>query len=175
MRELRKTSGRIEEVKKGKLVKPNPVDKELKRLAKVEERTDFLIKKSESRKNKKEDNGSLTTNEHVINNKLTTNEHFQLMVSRKKEASHIEYLCLKGLPKQIMAEIRNNLRYDETIKAYVAFLETEKIKQITGKSANHIAVQIMRMVEQGFFEILHSTKNGTRLISVNAKILGITQ
>jgi hypothetical protein len=156
-------------IKKGDLTIPvSKLESADKKLKLIQEKTDKIIERVEKRNNRK-----LVDNEQVINNKLTPNEHFRLFASRKKTASFFEYQCLKGLPKLIMAEIKKNVVYDQSKDVYTSFLDTEILKQSSGKSANHIAVQIGRMIEQGFFEVVYSTKSGSRIVKIDPEIIGI--
>lgn len=146
---------------KGELCKPESSHLVLdKKLEKIEIKTDKLIKKS-----KDIINSSLARREHVDNETLASNEQKRPIASKKK-ASAIEFYCLKGLPKIIVNTIKELAVYDKTMGKWVAVLDTETLRARSKKSANHIAVQLVRLQAQEWFTVMSSSNSGMRLVEI---------
>lgn len=162
MREIRLVRGvENEPVKKGELTKPeSKIERIDKQLEKIELKTDKLIAKSN-----KAMNTSLTSNEHIINKSLAHHEQ-KTRPATKKKASLIEYYSLKGLPKIIVNSVKQKAQYEPTLKKWIAVIDTEDLKEKSKKSPNHIAVQILRLQEQDWFQVLNSTNSGMRVVEI---------
>jgi hypothetical protein len=163
---LQKLAGDLEKtkpaIKKGELTKPeSKIERIDKKLEKIELKTDKLIAKSN-----KGINMSLTRHEHVISTSLTSHEQ-KTRGTSKKIASLVEYYSLKGLPKIIVNAVKQQAQYETNLKKWIAVIDTEDLKEKSKKSPNHIAVQILRLQEQNWFQVLNSTNSGMRVIEIS--------
>jgi succinate dehydrogenase/fumarate reductase flavoprotein subunit len=187
MREIRLVRGvekelpkKEAEVQKGELKKQEAPAKKLDaRMEKIEKRTDHLLNKAQSQEAKKleriEDlNHSVSPKNHEkITESITQAyvEHSQSVaepyVKRsliKRRASYIEFLCMKGIKKQILLSIKENAFQEDGL--WQSILNTDDIEQRTGSKASIIRDAIYRMKEEGWFEIIHSSNSGSRLLKI---------
>lgn len=166
MREIRLVRGVEKEVlkeieiPKGKLTRAEPQAEKLDaRMAKVEKRTDFLIQKA---KRKKVESPQVKTHR----------EHFGRTA---KTPSLLEFYCLKGLPKIILRHIQEKVVFDENLQKWISIIDTEDLKSLSGKTASHLSVQILRLEKQGWFELLMSNNAGVRVIQINPETFPVKQ
>jgi hypothetical protein len=146
------------------LEKADSLKKTDAKLEKVETRTGQLIEKS-----KKRELRSLQ-----IKNKspqvTTHQEQILLSAKTKKEASLIEFHCLRGLPKSIIIHIQERANLDSQLQKWISVIDTEELKLITKKTASHLSVQLLRLEKQGWFQILKSNNAGVRVIEIDPSI-----
>lgn len=171
MREIRRVRGvENEPVKKGELKGPEEQLKKLdKKLEKVEIKTKQLIDKS-----KKQVINSLQIKN--ISPRITTyQEQIKHDAKSKKEASLVEFYCLKGLPKSIITHIKEKARHDDQLLKWISIIDTEELKLITKKTASHLSVQMLRLEKQGWFQILKSNNAGVRVLEIDPALYSIKQ
>jgi hypothetical protein len=156
-------------IKKGELKKPiEPLKKLDEQLEKVEIKTDRLIEK-----HKKQELRSIH-----IKNKSAQIESYQehnKHTAKAKEASLIEFHCLKGLPKSIINHIKEKATHDDQLQKWISIIDTEELKLITNKTASHLSVQMLRLEKQGWFQILKSNNAGVRVVEINPSVYPIKQ
>lgn len=155
--------------KKGEPRKPIERLKKLdKKLEKVEIKTDHLIEKHKKQELK---------SAHINNKSKQINTHQEQNrpIAKTKEASLIEFYCLKGLPKLIINHIKEKAGHDDQLQKWISIIDTEELKLITNKTASHLSVQILRLEKQGWFEILKSSNAGVRVVEINPSIYSIKQ
>lgn len=171
MREIRSVRG-IEkesnaELLKGELKKPvSPTEKLDTRMEKIEKRTDFLIEKS-----KKQELKSTQIKSKSIQINTDQEQNGRLA----KEPSLLEFYCLKGLPKIILRHIQDKTSFDDNLQKWISIIDTEDLKSLTGKTASHLSVQILRLEKQGWFELLRSNNAGVRVIQINPEAFPVKQ
>jgi AraC-like DNA-binding protein len=78
-------------------------------------------------------------------------------------------------PKKIPKQILNYVKEKHFIHNgdFFSLIDSYELSQRTGKSAHHLATQISRMEEQGWFKIIKSSSGGHRTIQINPEIYGI--
>jgi len=171
MREIRSVRG-IEkeshvELPKGELKKPvSPTEKLDTRMEKIEKRTDFLIEKSKKQELK---------STQVKSNSIQVNTGREQNGRSAKEPSLLEFYCLKGLPKIILRHIQDKTSFDDNLQKWISIIDTEDLKSLTGKTASHLSVQILRLEKQGWFELLRSNNAGVRVIQINPEAFPVKQ
>ena len=139
------------------------------KLEKIEIKTEHLIGKS-----KKQELRSL----QIKNKSPQINTHQEQIISSaqsKKEASLVEFHCLKGLPKSIIIHIREKANLDSQLQRWISVIDTEELKLITNKTASHLSVQLLRLEKQGWFKILKSNNAGVRVVEIDPSVYPIKQ
>jgi hypothetical protein len=147
------------EIQDGELQKPESLAKKLdSRMEKVENRTDFLIEKSKKQ---------LARSAQVKNMSALIDTHQEQKGRIAKEPSLLEFYCLKGLPKIILRHIQEKVVFSDELQKWISVIDTEDLKQISGKTASHLSVQILRLEKQGWFQLLKSNNAGVRVVQIN--------
>lgn len=82
----------------------------------------------------------------------------------KRRASYVEFLCMKGIKKQILLSIQEKAFQENG--EWLSILDTDDIEKRTGSKANIIRDAIYRMKEEGWFEIIHSSYSGSRILKI---------
>ena len=160
MRPLRQTSGRPpEEIKKGQLTIPDSlIEKIDKKLAKVEERTDFLLKKSVAK----------SSPNHAQSIPQQSPNHTQTLPNLRRDVSHITYLCMpdRKVPKQILKHVEASIFEEDSL--YFAIIDSYKLLEEINpkKSAHFLSKTIHRLRDEGWFEIISSNSSGYRLLKI---------
>lgn len=162
-----------EAVKKGDLTKPitniERVDNNLKR---IQEKTDRILERAD--KSQQFISKSLTNHLHIENTSPTDHQQ-KRNIESKKTASTVELHCLKGLPKLIIANVKQNARYDTYLDKWISILDTDELKILTNKSAKHISVQVLRLEKQKWFKILKSNNAGARVLEILPEIYSLNR
>lgn len=156
-------------IKKGELKKPiEPLKKLDEKLEKVEIKTDRLIEKYKKQELK---------SAHIKNKsaQIKTHQEHNKHTAKTKEASLIEFHCLKGLPKSIINHIKEKAVHDNQLQKWISIIDTEDLKLITNKTASHLSVQILRLEKQGWFQILKSNNAGVRVVEIDPSAYPIKQ
>lgn len=187
MREIRLVRGvekeipnKEAELPRGELKKQeSAVEKLDARMEKIEKKTDVLLEKAQAREAKKLlelealDDKELTKSQKNSEESIaqTYVEHSQdiaeAYVKRsliKRRASYIEFLCMKGIKKQILLSIQEKAFQENGV--WMSILNTNDIEKKTGSKANIIRDAIYRMKEEGWFEIIHSSYSGSRVLKI---------
>jgi hypothetical protein len=175
MREIRLVRGvekeapdKKEEVFRGEIKPPKSSSEKLdERMEKLEKKTQKIIDRAEiqrvkSAQIKNKSKQIDTDQEHIA----TDQEQFSRTA---REPTLIDYYCLRGLPKLILGYFQVNAKYDEHLKQWIAVVDTENLKTLTGKTASHLSVQILRLEKQGWFKLIQSSNSGLRVIKINPK------
>jgi hypothetical protein len=150
------------EILKGELTKPDPIKKEIKRLDKVVEKTDRLLKKHSDRVARATAKSSKA---------VATPSPKRSQIKRR--ASHMEYMCLKGIKKAVLENIKKNSFKDEG--TWKSIIDTEEIKEKINKTSNLIRDAIYRMKEEEWYEVIHSSQSGRRIVEINPNHYGIKE
>jgi hypothetical protein len=146
-------------------VKTEKLEKSAKKWGKIEEKTSKLIKKSEARKKRKAE--SLTDHIRVANKSPPYRQQI------RREPSFLEFQCLKGVTRAVAFHVRDKATKNFDGE-YFSIINTDELKEITGKSAKHISTTILRLEEQGWFSLENSSNAGMRAIKIsNPLIFGI--
>lgn len=146
-------------------VKAEKLEKSAKRWGEIEEKTSKLIKKSDARIKRKAE--SLTDHPQVAYVSPTDRQQI------RREPSFLEFQCLKGVTRAVAFHIRDKAAKDLDGE-YFSIINTDELKEITGKSAKHISTTILRLEEQGWFSLENSSNAGMRAIKIsNPLIFGI--
>ena len=156
-------------IKKGELKKPiEPLKKLDEKLEKVEIKTDQLIEKHKKQELK---------STHIKNKsaQVETRQEHNKHIAKTKEASLIEFHCLKGLPKSIINHIKEKAVHDDQLQKWISIIDTEELKLITNKTASHLSVQMLRLEKQGWFQILKSNNAGVRVVEIDPSVYPIKQ
>jgi len=156
-------------IKKGELKKPiEPLKNLDEKLEKVEIKTDRLIEKHKKQELK---------SKHIKNKsaQIETRQEQKKYTAKTKEASLIEFHCLKGLPKSIINHIKEKAVHDNQLQRWISIIDTEELKLITNKTASHLSVQMLRLEKQGWFQILKSNNAGVRVVEIDPSIYPIKQ
>ena len=173
MRKLHRVRGeeiepQINNALKGQLSIPDSqVERKDKKLKKIEEHTDKLIEKSKQIASR-----SQARQEHIPS-KSQADRKQNKRDPQKKVASLIEFHCLKGLPKIILKHIQKSIQYDDSLKIWMAVIDTQELHLITNKNPNHLSNALLRLEAQGWFEILRASNNGTRVLSIDPSLYSI--
>lgn len=160
MRELRNVRGvENEPVKKSELKKPeSKVEKIDKKLAKIEERTDYLIAKAANTALPK---ATPTTPKP---SPIGT----QNLPNLKRDISFITYLCMpdRKVPKQILKHIEASI-FEENGEFFSIIDSYKLLEEINPKkSAHFLSKTIHRLRDEGWFEIIKSNSSGYRLLKI---------
>jgi hypothetical protein len=156
-------------VKKGELKKPiEPLKKLDEKLEKIEIKTDRLIEKHKKQ-------GLKSAQVKNKSKQVDTYQEQNIHIAKTKEASLIEFHCLKGLPKSIINHIKEKAGLDDQLQKWISIIDTEELKLITNKTASHLSVQMLRLEKQGWFQILKSNNAGVRVIEIDPSIYPIKQ
>jgi hypothetical protein len=176
MREIRLVRGvenelskKETEIHKGDLKKQEAPAKKLDaRMEKIEKRTDHLLNKAQTQEAKKIERIEVLNN--LVLPAIPENSAegiAEAYVKRsliKRRASYIEFLCMKGIKKQILLSIKENAFQENG--QWLSVLNTADIEQRTSSKASIIRDAIYRMKEEGWFEIIHSSNSGSRLLKI---------
>lgn len=147
------------------LARKKIISKKMKALDKIDKKTSGLIEKSRQKERSREGVLIKTSSEQM--NKIIEKEEGKIRASREpRRASYHEYLTLKGVPKIVMNEIKEKAHYSNELKKWIAIIDTDNLTIKSKKPARHISIQIYRMQKQGWFQIIHSSTNGTRLLEI---------
>jgi hypothetical protein len=169
---LEDEKGQDTEVRRGELknpeslaVKAEKLEKSAKKWGKVEEKTSNLIKKSDARIKRRAE----STTDHLQVAHISTTDRQRT----RRDPSFLEFQCLKGVTRAVAFHVR-----DKATKSfdgeYFSIINTDELKEITGKSAKHISTTILRLEEQGWFSLENSSNAGMRAIKIsNPLIFGI--
>lgn len=147
---------------KGELKKPNPIEKELSRLEKIEIKTDKLIQQSANRNEntvaKASPDHSLTVAKASSNRSLKINT-----------ASYVDFLIMKGIKKVILKEIEKNIFKENS--EYFSFIDTEMIKKENNIPSNILRDAISKLKKENWFEPIkqHYTKRLVKIEIQNYK------
>jgi hypothetical protein len=166
MREIRLVRGVEKEspkqeidIPRGELKKPkNSVDTIVAKMEKIEKRTEHLLEKAKKQSIK---------SPQIKNESKQVKTHQEQFNRTAKEASLLEFYCLKGLPKIILRHIHEKCSFDESLGKWISIIDTEDLKNISNKTASHLSVQILRLEKQGWFKLLKSNNAGVRVMEVN--------
>lgn len=187
MREIRLVRGVEKEIPKkeaelprGELKKQeSAVEKLDARMEKIEKKTDVLLEKAQAREAKKLiELEALNDKELMKSQKISKESIAQTYVDHsqgvaesyvkrsliKRRASYVEFLCMKGIKKQILISIREKAFQENGV--WMSILDTNDIEKKTGSKANIIRDAIYRMKEEGWFEIIHSSYSGSRVLKI---------
>lgn len=156
-------------IEKGELKKAiEPLKKLDEKLEKIEIKTDRLIEKH----NKQELKSTHIKNKST---QLASHQEQNKHIAKTKEASLIEFYCLKGLPKSIINHIKEKATHDDQLQKWISIIDTEELKLITNKTASHLSVQMLRLEKQGWFQILKSNNAGVRVVEIDPSVYPIKQ
>jgi pyruvate carboxylase len=181
MREIRlvrgvekETPDKKEEVFRGEIKQPKSFSEKLdEQMKKVELKTQKLIDKAENQKVKsaqiKNKSKQIDTHQEHIKSDQEQN------LRKAKELTIIDYYCLRGLPKKILGYFQSSANFDEQLNQWIAVIDTEQLKILTGKTASHLSVQILRLEKQGWFQLIQSSNSGIRVIQINPQAFPINQ
>lgn len=161
MRPLRQTSGRPpEEIKKGQLTIPDSlIEKIDKQLAKVEERTDFLLNKATLK----------SSPNHAQTIPKPSPISTQSLPDLKRDVSYVTYLCMpdRKVPKQILKHVEASI-FEEDGKFFAIIDSYRLLEEINPKkSAHFLSKTIHRLRDEGWFEIVISNSSGYRLLKID--------
>lgn len=181
MREIRLVRGvekespeKAEEVFKGPLKKPMTSTEKLDaKMEKVEKHTQELLTKAENRREKSE--AIKNKSKQLPTDQEQVDTHQEQLSRATKIPTIYDFYCLKGLPKKILGHFKTSAQYDEQLGQWIAVVDTEQLKEITGKTASHLSVQILRLEKQGWFKLLQSSNSGMRVIQINPEAFPVKQ
>ena len=128
-----------------------------KKWAKVESKTEKLLVKAEKRNAK-------SIAEAYVEHSQDVAETYVKRSLIKRRASYIEFLCMKGIKKQILLSVKEKAFQENG--EWLSILDTDDIEKRTGSKANIIRDAIYRMKEEGWFEIIHSSYSGSRILKI---------
>lgn len=128
-----------------------------KKWAKIESKTEKLLVKAEKRNAKNVAEAYVNHSQHVA-------ETYVKRSLIKRRASYIEFLCMKGIKKQILLSVQEKAFQENG--EWLSILDTDDIEKRTGSKANIIRDAIYRMKEEGWFEIIHSSYSGSRILKI---------
>ena len=128
-----------------------------KKWAKIESKTDQLLIKAEKKSAK---NVAVA----YVNHSSSIAEAYVKRSLIKRRASYVEFLCMKGIKKQILLSIQEKAFQENG--EWLSILDTDDIEKRTGSKANIIRDAIYRMKEEGWFEIIHSSYSGSRILKI---------
>ena len=128
-----------------------------KKWAKVESKTEKLLVKAEKR-------NARSIAEAYVNHSQDVAEQYVKRSLIKRRASYIEFLCMKGIKKQILLSVKEKAFQENG--EWLSILDTDDIEKRTGSKANIIRDAIYRMKEEGWFEIIHSSYSGSRILKI---------
>lgn len=131
-----------------------------KKWAKLEEKTEKLLAKADKKATK-------SIAESYVKHSQDVAETYVKRSLIKRRASYIEFLCMKGIKKEILLSIKEKAFQEGS--EWFSMLDTSDIEARTGSKANIIRDAIYRMKEEGWFEIIHSSYNGSRLLKISAE------
>lgn len=187
------------ELKKGELVKPDPLQKADKKLEGIEKKTQALLDKAEQRIKRKEfgakptivtDKSQLPTvkiddslsrkiSDNIYGPKTTESPQHpspkttQTLQQSKYVASYFDYLSMprKKLPKQILDYVKE--KYFEFKGENYSSIDTFELIELTKKSAHQLSNAIARLEERGWFKIVQSSSAGHRTLKIDKELFGI--
>ena len=144
------------------------IEKKIKSLDKLVEKTDKMIERAKKKKEKKANNTVITkpSNNHITVITQSIDNHNSLSCS----PSYLDYQMMGRLPKKVMTCILEEHKNQEVQKDDLFVIDTEEIKQKTGKSPNQIANTIMRLKDKGYISVERSSNSGTRAIRINISL-----
>lgn len=128
-----------------------------KKWAKVESKTEKLLIKAEKRNAK-------NAAKAYVNHSQDVAETYVKRSLIKRRASYVEFLCMKGIKKQILLSVQEKAFQENG--EWLSILDTDDIEKRTGSKANIIRDAIYRMKEEGWFEIIHSSYSGSRILKI---------
>jgi hypothetical protein len=128
-----------------------------KKWAKLESKTEKLLIKAEKNKAK-------SIAEAYVEHSSGIAESYVRRSLIKRRASYVEFLCMKGIKKQILVSVREKAFQENG--EWLSILDTDDIEKRTGSKANIIRDAIYRMKEEGWFEIIHSSNSGSRILKI---------
>lgn len=131
-----------------------------KKWAKVEDKTERLLIKAEK-------NNAKSIAQTYVEHSQVVAESYVKRSLIKRRASYIEFLCMKGIKKQILLSIKEKAFQENN--EWLSILDTSDIEARTGSKASVIRDAIYRMKEEEWFEIIHSSYNGSRLLKISAE------
>ena len=128
-----------------------------KKWAKVESKTEKLLIRAEK-------NNAKSIAEAYVDHSPDIAEAYVKRSLIKRRASYVEFLCMKGIKKQILLSVKEKA-FQENVE-WLSILDTNDIEKRTGSKANIIRDAIYRMKEEGWFEIIHSSNSGSRILKI---------
>ena len=142
-----------------KKIPESKLEKEFKRLERVEEKTTQLLEKSKAQEERKAEKKEEPPKAIKIPKK-------------KKEISephYIDFICLKKLPKRLMIFILGQGKEENGTITSVIDFETLK-NEFPDVSEWQIRNTIQRLKERKFFQNIHSSTNGMRVFRLKSSI-----
>lgn len=150
MRAIRQTSGRPVEKEettfKGELTKITPemvLEKQDKKLQKIEERTEKLIQQSEKRKAK-------TVVEPLKKHSSTVVKALSNHSLKLPNVSYLDFLIMKGIKKLVLKEIEKNIFFENS--ECFSFIDTEIIRKEHNVPSNILRDAIFKLKKEKWFE-----------------------
>lgn len=187
------------ELKKGDLVKPDPLQKVDKKLEVIEKKTQALLDKAEQRVKRKEfgakptivtDKSQLPTvkiddslSEKIFDNIYATKtteapqqahiDSTHPLQQTRYTASYFDYLSMprKKLPKQILDYVKDK-HFVFKGEDYSS-MDTFELIELTKKSAHQLSNAVARLEERGWFKIVQSSSAGHRTLKIDKELFGI--
>ena len=157
----KKESFNNEPVKKGELIKPiSNTEKVDRQLEKVEIKTSRLLTKhfdKEELKAQKIVKPSLKHNQTIA--KASVNHS-----PKKCKVSYVDYLMMKGIRKEILKYVKDNM-FEDDGDTY-SFIDTEEIISKIDTSANVIRDTIYKLKKEGWF-MIENQQYSRRLVKIN--------
>jgi hypothetical protein len=147
-----------ERIKVGEKVRPlTNSEKAEKKWAKIESKTEKLLIKAEKK------NAKNIVEAYAEHSQNIAGAYVKRSLI-KRRASYIEFLCMKGIKKQILLSVKEKAFQENG--EWLSILDTDDIEKRTGSKANIIRDAIYRMKEEGWFEIIHSSYSGSRILKI---------
>lgn len=176
------------ELKKGDLVKPDPLEKADKKLEAIEKKTQALLDKAEQRVKRKEfgakptivtDKSQLPTVkiDDSLSEKISDTIHGPKTTAPLQQtgytASYFDYLSMprKKLPKQILDYVKNK-HFVFKGEDYSS-MDTFELIELTKKSAHQLSNAIARLEDRGWFKVVQSSSAGHRTLKIDKELFGI--
>jgi hypothetical protein len=128
-----------------------------KKWERVESKTEKLLTRAEKR------NAKSVAETYVDHSQGIAEEYVKRSLI-KRRASYVEFLCMKGIKKQILLSVKEKAFQENG--EWLSILDTDDIEKRTGSKANIIRDAIYRMKEEGWFEIIHSSNSGSRILKI---------
>tara|TARA_Y100000593_G_scaffold55043_1_gene102916 strand:+ start:19121 stop:20032 length:912 start_codon:yes stop_codon:yes gene_type:complete len=91
--------------------------------------------------------------------------------SNLREASRLEFLMQKGLPKKITRYIKNNSK--KVKDEWLCILDSEVISKEVNKPIKQIGNTIDMLKKAGWFDIIDSSCSGVRILKIKPEIYGL--
>jgi hypothetical protein len=162
------------EIPKGKLKKQrSPAEKLDVRMEKVENRTDFLLKKAQGLEDKKqtkvlresvETSEKLASRERVVSISEADREQIE-----RDAPTRLDYMCLKKLPRKIIDFVVSKAKNEDG--TLIAAMDIADLRNaFPDMSDAHLRNSIHRLKEQGYFLHIHWSNNGMRIFKLQASI-----